>query len=137
MILLLFSTGCSKKNNPLTDPKPDAPFSNTRWKLAGLAGRKGRPQMEKEAFLRFDDATRRFQGSAGCNNLTGSYSHDGNHLRIGPAATTRMICPPESMLVEDELLQVLRDTDGLHISGDRLELLKGSQVIARFEAQFL
>ena len=69
--------------------------------------------------------------------MAGSYTQSGNSLHIGPAITTRMMCEPEMMKVEDTFLKVLNEADHFRISGDHLEILKGDQVLAKLEALYL
>ena len=41
-------------------------------------------------------------GSAGCNNYTATYEIDGDQIKIGPAATTRMACGEPEGVMEQE-----------------------------------
>ena len=41
-------------------------------------------------------------GNAGCNNYTASYEVDGDQIKIGPAATTRMACSEPDGIMEQE-----------------------------------
>lgn len=46
-------------------------------------------------------------GSSGCNRFHGAFSADGKVLKIGSLATTRMACPDEVMIQEQEFLRAL------------------------------
>jgi heat shock protein HslJ len=46
-------------------------------------------------------------GSAGCNNFMTDFSVDGDQIAIGPAATTRMLCPEPAGVMEQEAAFVL------------------------------
>ncbi|MDO5756519.1 MAG: serine hydrolase [Rhodobacterales bacterium] len=50
-------------------------------------------------------------GSATCNRLIGSYSVNGDALRIEPAGTTMMACPEALMLQEQRVLDLLQRID--------------------------
>ena len=113
--------------------KPDAPLTNTRWKLVKLPGME-LPQME-DAFIRFFDG--KSSGSSGCNRFTGTFSEEGKKLKLGPQAGTRMMCTPEIMNVETAFLKALSETDGYLISGDHMQLKKGETILADFEALYL
>ena len=49
----------------------------------------------------------RLAGSATCNRILGSYETDAAQLRIQPAGTTMMMCPPALMNQERKLLDLL------------------------------
>ena len=49
----------------------------------------------------------RLAGSATCNRILGSYKTEGAKLRIAPAGTTMMACPPALMDQERNLLDLL------------------------------
>jgi heat shock protein HslJ len=70
------------------------------------------------------------QGSGGCNRFTGSYELEGDSLKFGPIASTRMFCE-EVMDQEQAYLQVLTETTGYKVSGNSLELYKGDELLAR------
>lgn len=83
-----------------------APFNaDTRWRLVALS-----PDLPLGAVrveVVFDADARRVSGSAGCNRFTGSFTTDGDHVSIGPLATTRMACPPPQMRIEAAVLRTL------------------------------
>jgi heat shock protein HslJ len=47
-------------------------------------------------------------GTGGCNRYFASFSRSGDHLGIGQAGSTRMMCSPERMEQEDRYLQALQ-----------------------------
>jgi len=49
----------------------------------------------------------RLAGNATCNRIVGSYKSDAGKLRIQPAGTTKMACPPALMNQERRLLDLL------------------------------
>ncbi len=95
------------------------------------------PRLQKDVFIQFNTSDSSFRGHAGCNNMTGRYSMDGNRLTIGPAAMTRMMCPEPNMKVENLVAKVISATNNYLIKGGRLELRKDNEVLAEFEALYL
>ncbi len=90
--LLLCS--CASSNEPAANPPKsagDAQISlpGTEWVLVDLAGTPALPG--GKATLAFPEAGR-VAGNASCNRFTGSVEITGNHLKMGPLASTRMAC---------------------------------------------
>lgn len=137
ILLSTFTISCSKKTmSSSTKNVPDAPLTNTRWKLVKLPGLE-MPRLPKDAFIQFDSTEKRAFGSGGCNNLFGGYKNEGLSLKFGSMGSTMMACPPEIMKVETAFSAALKETDNYIISGDRLTLRKGETVLAEFEALYL
>lgn len=63
---------------------------------------------------------RRLSGSSGCNRYFASYSLTGDHLRIGPLGSTRMMCNPDQMAQEDRFLQALATAGPCEMSNGEL-----------------
>jgi heat shock protein HslJ len=68
-------------------------------------------------------------GSAGCNNYNAAYEVDDasaaeGEISIGPAASTRMMCPEPDGIMEQEALYLaaLETAEVFRIQGDRLQL---------------
>ncbi len=59
-------------------------------------------------------------GSGGCNRYVGSYTLTGDHLRIGPLASTRMMCDPLRMEQEDRFFQALSSAERCELSQSEL-----------------
>jgi heat shock protein HslJ len=76
-------------------------------------------------------------GSDGCNRYTLRYQAQGRTLEFpGPAAGTRMACPPEVMRQAEAYLAALGATQAYRIDGDRLQLLAADGIVrATFAAQ--
>jgi heat shock protein HslJ len=117
--------------------KPNASFTNTRWKMVKLAGLESFPKLQKDAFIQFDSASSRCRGNAGCNNFQGSYKIDGNKISLGAAAMTRMLCPGDGMKVEDMFSKAMHSVDSFLITGDHMLLKSGDKIVAEFEALYL
>lgn len=71
-------------------------LGGTSWWVDGVAG----------ARIDFADGGT-LSGSAGVNRFRGTYAVDGDVLRLGPLATTRMAGAPDAMAREQQLLGVL------------------------------
>jgi heat shock protein HslJ len=117
--------------------KPDAPLTNTRWKMVKIAGLETFPRLEKDAFIQFDASNSRYHGNAGCNNFNGSYKPDGNKISLGAAAMTKMYCGGDGMKVEDMFTKIMHTVDSYQIKGDHLVLKSGGNVVAEFDALYL
>lgn len=63
-----------------------------------------------EQYIQFRDG--RIAGHSGCNRYTGSYSQEGEALRLGPIAATKMACAPERMEQEQAWFQMLDKVRG-------------------------
>jgi heat shock protein HslJ len=111
-------------------------LSKTSWKLSGLGNSPvSAPSPQKEAYFLLDPANHRVSGSGGCNRLAGSYELNGEQLKFGPMAGTRMACP-EGMDTEQAFLQSLERVSKWKITGQSLELFDSAgKVLAQFKAQ--
>lgn len=72
-------------------------------------------------------------GSAGCNNYFGKYEVDGNTIKIGPLASTKMACAEPTGIMEQETayLIALESAATFQITGDQLVLFNadGSRAV--------
>jgi len=139
LAIALASVSCNKKpmNTETNAMNASATFDNTRWKLVKLPGLDSLPQLQKDVFIQFKKSDSSYHGNAGCNNFSGKYTLDGTKLNLGPAAMTRMMCPPENMKVEGQLSKAIQAADEYVVTVDHLQLKKGDQVLAEFHALYL
>jgi heat shock protein HslJ len=107
----------------------------TTWRLTELAG-KPAPlgQDGKAATLELAAEGKRATGFAGCNRMTGAYVLNGDSLRLGPFALTRMACL-KGMELEKQYVDALQRTRAYRQSAEKLELLDSSGTLTRLEAQ--
>jgi heat shock protein HslJ len=116
-----------------------ATLENTYWKLLEV---NGRPLLtpadarEVHMILTNEDAGRRLKGFAGCNNMGGSYTVNGDMIRF-TVISTKMMCSPDRMEPENFLFDVLNNADHFKIKGERLELYKGDTRLTVFESVYL
>jgi heat shock protein HslJ len=71
-------------------------------------------------------------GSAGCNQYTGTYGTNGNVVRVGRLATTRIACADEIMTQETAFLEAMQGAALIDQRGQTLMLtdLSGSTLVA-------
>lgn len=94
--------------------------------LAAPAGGRG------PATLRLDLEKKRVSGFSGVNRYFGGYEKDGEKLKLGPLASTRMGGPPEAMAAEAAFLAALGSANRWSITDGILELRHDGDVAARF-----
>lgn len=71
-------------------------------------------------------------GSAGCNNMAGSYTTQDNTIQIGPIATTRMMCvEPEGVMEQEaQYTAALMSAATYSVRGDQLEMRTADDAMA-------
>ena len=132
LLLLSYAIGPA-----VAEEKPDAPLSNTYWKLLAVDGKPAEVaegQREAHMILRLDG---KVAGSTGCNRMTGSYETKGTELTFGPIAATRMFCEGTAE-TERLYMAALAGTRGWRTKGDSLDILDGDGgLLATFAAIYL
>lgn len=130
---LLFSTGPAVPvlQGSLTpvrlvlEPIGDAPLRGQIWLRAPAASvptPPGAPRQEQQ--FRLDPLTRELTGSADCNRFIGTYTLEGDSLRLEPAGGTMLDCEPEVKGDEARFLADLLKVRRWRLDGQgRLELL--------------
>ncbi|MGW5075503.1 META domain-containing protein [Rhodococcus sp. NPDC004095] len=106
--------------------QPDRPLTGTTWvvdsTISPTAITSSRAIEESSPILQIaEDGT--VTGSTGCNAMTGSAQVAGDTVTFGPLGTTRMMCPPEVMEVEQAVLTALDGTTTVTIDSDRMRLM--------------
>jgi heat shock protein HslJ len=138
LILLAFIgilAGCARKTTPIKEETANSSLTNTRWKLTALSSLpNGLPRLSKDVFLQLD--TGRIKGFAGCNSYFGGYTTQQSSITFTGVGSTKMFCQ-EGMETENMLFQALNTTTHYRITGTKLDLLKGQDVLATFEALYL
>ncbi|MCW5201686.1 META domain-containing protein [Desulfobulbus sp. N2] len=109
-----------------------ATIADNRWYLIEVGGKTlERESVSKSPFLKVQSGEQLIQGSAGCNNFTGSWLFADNEFVFSRIAATRMACSV-GMEVEDAFLQALDNTRRYTIRGDILRLHdRRGRVLAR------
>lgn len=110
-------------------------MSGVDWELMELDGKTAATGAGgRRAALRFDADTARVGGFSGCNRFGGTYTINGDSLRFGPLAMTRMACA-EGMEIESQLSAALAATRRYELSSTQLRLFGASGPVARFSRQ--
>ncbi len=107
---------------------------DTMWVLAEVNGTPASPGEGQSAHLELHKKGK-LTGSTGCNNLLGNYIASEGALQFTPAATTRKMCTAPVMQQEQAVLAALKATTAYKVDGKTLELLNGSQSLAKFVAE--
>jgi heat shock protein HslJ len=138
LLLIALLMQC-KSSKPASDTGSTATLTNTYWRLSEMNGEPVQPPAgtrEVHIILSLDDQENRMKGFAGCNNIGGSFKQDGQKITFS-AFSTKMMCEPNQMKVEDFLLKALTATDNYVIKGETLTLLEGDTVLATFQSVYL
>jgi heat shock protein HslJ len=103
------------------------------WVLVELAGTPFAASGERRPpTIVFDTAKMSVSGFSGVNRFFGGYERDGEKLKFGPLAGTRMAGPPEDMKTETAFLGALESVSQWRIVSGKLELLRANAIVARF-----
>lgn len=88
---------------------PDAPPTDTIWRVVAIGG-ETLPRLagNRAPTLLLESAEGRASGFTGCNRMTGSFSIEGETIRFGPLASTRMACEEPAAHVEMGYMQSLQ-----------------------------
>ncbi|HEY7365168.1 MAG TPA: META domain-containing protein [Methylomirabilota bacterium] len=103
-----------------TDPSPSPSLMGTSWRAEEIDGRAVLERVESS--LTFDSA-QRIVGQAACNRYFGALELGEGRIRLKPAGTTRMACPPTVMEQESRFLAALGAATGFRREGGKLLLL--------------
>ena len=105
------------------------------WTLVELEGQPSAPGAGgRSPTLLLSSEGSRISGFAGCNRMMGSYELEGDSIRFTAIGTTKMACDA-GMDLEQRYAAALGTVSGYRIAGGRLELLRDTTVVARFEAK--
>jgi putative lipoprotein len=123
---MIFVSGCTD-----TDQASHTPFLGTTWNLAELNNRKIQHPGPQIPHLRFE--AEQATGNDGCNNFFGGYTLDGNSLKFGMLASTRMACP-QIKDFDMEFNNMISAITSYRIGGNKLELFENDKLLASFLA---
>lgn len=111
-----------------------AKLTGTKWVLAEVNGNPAAPGEGEPVHLVLHKKGK-LTGSTGCNRVVGSYIASMGALQFTPGATTMKMCSAPVMQQEQAVLAAMKATTAYEISGNTLELLNGSQSLAKFQAE--
>lgn len=90
---------------------------NGNWEVVELDGKKVR--LEQKPTMIIDIEARKLSGNSGCNIMNGEIEYDNttlnNGIRFTGVASTRRMCAPAAMEVEDKMLGLLNNIDSFRI----------------------
>jgi heat shock protein HslJ len=114
-------------------PQPTAELTGTEWTLTFYNNSRGgltTPILDTAITATFDPEVG-LAGSAGCNRYRASFETNADRLTIGPAASTRRLCPEPEGIMEQEsaFLGLLEDVATYTISGNQLDLKNAEGII--------
>lgn len=128
--------GCqpkSQQNQPVNEDQvveTGESLVGSDWNVIELEGQAAATGMgDKPASIGFEEDGRAHAFS-GCNRMSGSYAVEGNQLKFGQMAMTKMFCEG-AMDLESTFSRVIGEIDSFRIVGNTLELMKGDIVVAR------
>ncbi len=122
-----------------SDKRSAANLQDTYWKLLELDGKKIplAPSHKRQIRITLASEGSRVIGFSGCNQFTGTFTQAESELRFSQMVSTRMACVAPYKQIEPKLLKILNQTTAYRIEGERLLLLQGDKVLARFESVYL
>jgi len=113
---------------------PVASVEGVQWDLVQVGDRL-LPAGHAQANIRFQPADSSVVGSGGCNRLRAGYrTGAGNQITFVQPLTTKRMCPPPVMRVEETLVAALDSATGYRLTRSSLELRRGFDRIVRFQA---
>ena len=84
--------------------------------LISLAGSEWGPAGGGDQYIQFREG--RIAGHSGCNRYTGNFTQDGESLKFGALASTKMACTPDRMEQEGTwfaMLEKVRGFEATHL----------------------
>lgn len=95
--------GCAATTPPARPPAPATEIHGT-WVIEQA---RAEPILDKRRARLVLGRDGRLSGHNSCNAMNGSFTLEGDRIRIGPVATTRMACPELLREQEDRILTAL------------------------------
>ena len=136
---LVITQGEPSRVDLLLERAPEKPaqaagrkLTDTNWKLVQVNGKAAVVVEGSEAHI-FLEKKGMFTGSTGCNQMTGSFIASEGALQFTPGGMTMKMCVQP--LMEQALVAAMKATTNYKIDGDALELLNGTQPLAKFQAK--
>jgi len=110
-------------------------LEDRKWILESIADAPI-PKVQEDAFINFNPEKGSAGGNTSCNAFGGSYSTEGNKVRIFEIISTMRACiEDERMNIERAFLDGLRETDRYEIRGDKLMLYRRDKLLLTFRGR--
>lgn len=123
---LLFA-GCAVKSETAPKAEPSEPaITGITWKLTGFGNHS--MKVPQKAWMRLEKG--RYEGFAGCNGLSGTYTVKGDSIRFTMDPSTMLACP--DMRGETEFRKRLLAVESYKRENGMLELLKEGKKLLVF-----
>jgi heat shock protein HslJ len=118
------------QSNGTTQNTAEAFIYKHKWNLIQL---NGITQEESPAYLIFHREDQRFNGSAGCNNIFGTYEFSNGAITFKETGRTLMACSEEKMKLENAFVDMLTDkTFRYDIADQTLNFYLGNKLVVMF-----
>lgn len=127
LCILIFSIlTCKNTQDAMSSEKQNTESISGNYIIDSVRGEKN-----SYDFLRitFDNKSKSVYGYSGCNRFTGSYEITKNTIKIGPLASTRMMCEPKRNAIESKILEILAEVNSFYIQDGVLNLLKDNSTL--------
>lgn len=113
-----------------------AALKNTYWKLLESNGEPVNIEIaEREPHFILRTDGKNVKGFGGCNNFMGTYEVNENKIKFGPMEGTRKFCE-KTMELENSFMKVFSEVNNYKIFGEKLELYRDRNIIAKFESVY-
>lgn len=110
-------------------------LEDKKWVLESIKNR-SLPEIETSPFINFDRQKKSAGGNTGCNVFGGSYTINGETIRIFDIISTMRACiEDERMEVEREFKNALENANRYEISGRKLHLYRNKTLLLTFRAE--
>jgi heat shock protein HslJ len=130
LILIAFSIISILTTGVFAQPR----LTKYAWELTQL---NGRDMGHSNASLYFDEAKKGFNGNAGCNRMSGSYSVNRNAIKFSKIITTKMFCSkPGVMQEEADFTRALSAATRYTITRETMRIYSGRKKILEFQRQY-
>jgi heat shock protein HslJ len=124
--LILVLASCSPKLSP------DSNWNDRRWILHEVNGVPVQLSgTNKDAHLNFIPRDKRYNGSGGCNRISGNYEIRQGRISFSEPTGTRMMCNDQAF--EDNFISLLKRVDRYSIENDMMVLKDGNRVLLIFK----
>ncbi|PNQ74984.1 hypothetical protein C1T31_02280 [Hanstruepera neustonica] len=119
LLTLISISACGHSKNVTTMDKDSQKTLNGQFMIHQMNGSK---LPLTDLTITFNDSIKAISGYSGCNRFSGSYETEGNMLKIGPLASTKMACSNDRNAVETEFLRLLGLVNSFENSNGQLIL---------------
>ncbi len=115
-----------------SSPVPTVDLTTAQWRLAMLNHLPAVPaDAANRPWLRFNEKAKNFQGSGGCNSISGPFTQKGESLHFGRMISTERACTDAALNQQEQAFKfALQNVDRYEVRGDTLILSVGADAVA-------